>query len=143
MHSSGHAWQGRFYSCPLDTAHLWRALRYAELNPVRAGLVDQPETYAWSSAAAHCGTALPDPILDMSFWQQNWNHSAWREFLRAPDATADDEAIRQCTHTGRPLGTQEFVAALEKIMERSLAPKKGGRPKKSPDDRKQSKLNFD
>jgi putative transposase len=35
--SSGHVWQGRFYSCPLDPPHLWTALRYAELNPVRAG----------------------------------------------------------------------------------------------------------
>jgi putative transposase len=25
--SSGHVWQGRFFSCPLDPAHLWRALR--------------------------------------------------------------------------------------------------------------------
>ncbi len=141
--SSGHAWQGRFYSCPLDTAHLWTALRYAELNPVRAGLVDRPEAYPWSSAAAHCGTTPPNAILEMNFWQQNWNHSAWREFLRAPDAAADNEAIRQCTHTGRPLGTSEFVEALEKIMERSLAPKKGGRPEKSVVDRKQSKLDFE
>ena len=36
--SSGHAWQGSFYSCPLDESHLWTALRYAERNPVRAGL---------------------------------------------------------------------------------------------------------
>jgi putative transposase len=33
---SGHVWQGRFCSCPLDAGHLWVALRYAELNPVRA-----------------------------------------------------------------------------------------------------------
>jgi putative transposase len=141
--SSGHAWQGRFYSCPLDTAHLWRALRYAELNPVRAGLVDKPETYAWSSAAAPCGTALPDAILDMSFWQQHWNHSAWREYLGAQDSAADNEAIRQSTHTGRPLGTNEFIETLEKAMQRNLAPKKGGRPEKSGVDRNQSKLNFD
>src|SRR5579872_4231786 len=32
--SSGHLWQGRYYSCPLDTPHLWAALRYTELNPV-------------------------------------------------------------------------------------------------------------
>src|SRR5579871_771625 len=32
---SGHVWQGRYYSCPLDLAHLWAALRYTELNPVR------------------------------------------------------------------------------------------------------------
>ncbi len=37
--SSGHVWQGRFYSCPLDDPHLWAALRYVELNPVRAGMV--------------------------------------------------------------------------------------------------------
>ena len=33
--STGHLWQGRFYSCPLDPAHLWQTLRYTELNPVR------------------------------------------------------------------------------------------------------------
>ena len=32
--SSGHVWQGRYYSCPLDLPHLWAALRYTELNPV-------------------------------------------------------------------------------------------------------------
>jgi putative transposase len=37
--SSGHVWQGRYYSCPLDESHLWEALRYTELNPVRARLV--------------------------------------------------------------------------------------------------------
>jgi putative transposase len=36
-HSSGHVWQGRYYSCPLDEPHIWEALRYTELNPVRAG----------------------------------------------------------------------------------------------------------
>jgi hypothetical protein len=34
-HSSGHVWQGRYYSCPLDEPHLWEALCYTELNPVR------------------------------------------------------------------------------------------------------------
>jgi putative transposase len=31
---SGHLWQNRFYSCPLDETHLWRAMGYVELNPV-------------------------------------------------------------------------------------------------------------
>ena len=57
--SSGHAWQGRFYSCPLDLTHLWRALRYTELNPVRARMVSTAEAYRWSSAGAHCGSASP------------------------------------------------------------------------------------
>src|SRR5579864_1606293 len=53
--ASGHVWQGRFYSCPLDTPHLWAALRYAERNPVRAGVAVEPELYPWSSAPVHCG----------------------------------------------------------------------------------------
>ena len=35
---SGHLWQGRFYSCALDGRHLWPAMKYVELNPVRARL---------------------------------------------------------------------------------------------------------
>ena len=50
---SGHAWQGRFYSCPLDEGHLWQALRYTERNPVRASLVTEASAWNWSSAAAH------------------------------------------------------------------------------------------
>ena len=38
---SGHLWQNRFFSCPLDRDHLWTALRYVDLNPVRAGLVEE------------------------------------------------------------------------------------------------------
>ena len=36
---SGHLWQNRFYSCPLSGKHLRLALRYVDLNPVRAGMV--------------------------------------------------------------------------------------------------------
>ena len=53
--STGHVWQGRFYSCPLDDPHLWAALRYTELNPLRAGLV---------AAAEQCdGPALPHTAM--------------------------------------------------------------------------------
>ncbi len=57
--SSGHVWQGRFYSCPLGNSHLWAALRYVELNPVRAGIVEIASQWKWSSAAAHCGATPP------------------------------------------------------------------------------------
>src|ERR1700692_4697615 len=55
--SSGHVWQGRFFSWSLDETHLWRALRYVELNPVRAGMAQAAAECRWSSAAAHCGSA--------------------------------------------------------------------------------------
>ena len=54
---SGHLWQGRFFSTPLDNAHLWASVRYVERNPVRAGMVSRAEDYKWSSAAAHAGNA--------------------------------------------------------------------------------------
>jgi putative transposase len=57
--SSGHVWHGRPYSCPLDSPHLWAALRYTELNPVRAGLVTEAEAWQWSSAAAHSTPSCP------------------------------------------------------------------------------------
>ena len=46
--SSGHVWQGRYDPCPLDPPHMWRALRYTELNPVRAGLVSEAKLWEWS-----------------------------------------------------------------------------------------------
>src|ERR1700677_2500428 len=60
-HSTGHVWQGRYYSCPLDEPHLWEALRYTELNPVRAGLVSGPECWPWASAGVHCGKTQAVP----------------------------------------------------------------------------------
>jgi putative transposase len=54
--SSGHAWQGRYYSCPLDRVHLWEALRYTELNPVRAGLTSEAE--AWPRRSLKSGHRL-------------------------------------------------------------------------------------
>jgi REP-associated tyrosine transposase len=141
--SSGHAWQGRFYSCPLDTTHLWEALRYAELNPVRAGLVSKPEEWQWPSARAHCGIAAPDACLTLEPWREHWTVARWRDFLGEGETESQLAAIRQSTHTGRPLGTPEFVEALERTMSRRLLPQKGGRPAKSVLDQRQGVLEFE
>ena len=44
--------QGRFASYALGEPYLLTAARYDELNPVRAGLIESPSRYRWSSAAA-------------------------------------------------------------------------------------------
>ena len=49
----GHLWQGRFYSCILGDTHLLRAIRYVEMNPVRARMVKEPWDYIWSSTRQH------------------------------------------------------------------------------------------
>ena len=51
-------------------------------------------------------------------------------------------AIRRCTYTGRPLGTAEFIGALEKKMLRRLKLLKGGHPGKPTTDSRQSQLTF-
>ncbi len=49
----GHLWRGRFASYVLDEAYLLACARYLEMNPVRAKLVDAPQKWKWSRAAAH------------------------------------------------------------------------------------------
>lgn len=52
----GHLFQGRFKAILVDRdAYLLEVCRYVELNPVRAGMVDQPAQWAWSSYRAHTG----------------------------------------------------------------------------------------
>jgi putative transposase len=66
LRTSGHFWQNRYYSCPLDRIHQWTALAYVERNPVRAGMVSRAEDYVWSSAPCACRAAMhPD------FWTKN------------------------------------------------------------------------
>ena len=138
--SSGHVWQGRFYSCPLDTAHFWAALRYVERNPLRAGLAAAPEDWPWSTAAIHCGGA-GGGWLDSEIWQGSWTPGEWRDYLRAaPDG--DGEEIRRSTHTGRPLGSADFVRTLERSLRRRLAAQPGGRPPKQTADEFQAVLEF-
>lgn len=123
--SSGHVWQGRYYSCPLDASHFWAALRYVETNPVRAGLVAAAQDYPWSSAPVHCGRRTNDGLLDLSLWRDAWTCTGWREHLLSDGAEQDLE-LRRNTHTGRPLGPPDFVSALERRLQRTLAPRMGG-----------------
>jgi putative transposase len=128
--SSGHVWQGRFYSCPLDETHLWRALRYVELNPVRAGMVSEAAQWRWSSAAAHCGSSAPDAGLEMERWRKRWTVAEWKQHLADGQSAGDVATLRQYTHTGRPLGSEKFVADLEHSTLRTLTRRKAGRPTK-------------
>jgi putative transposase len=57
----GHVFEGRFKALHVDAdAYLLDVCRYVDLNPVRAGLVETPVQWAWSSYRAHTGS-LPSP----------------------------------------------------------------------------------
>lgn len=110
---TGHLWQNRFYSCPMDERHLWAALRYVERNPVRAGLTPAAETWDWSSAAAHLGQAEPLAGLDLAFWHDSGGAERWAELLAEPDDEAWLQRFRRATYAGNPLGTDEFVERVK------------------------------
>ena len=134
---SGHLWQGRFFSCPLDESHLWSAIRYIERNPVRAGLVRRAEDYRWSSAAGHCGLRN-DPLLSGEL-ELSDHVDDWRGWLGDED-DAVVEALRQCTRTGRPFGPPTFVSRLENLLGRKLTKLKPGPvPKKTKKTKKKAK----
>jgi len=131
---SGHLWQNRFFSCPLDESHLMRALRYIDLNPVRAGLVGQPWDWPWSSARAHGTEGVSDAVLD-SLWTEycgGWNYGEWREILLAGADNNEAEAIREATRTGEPLGSREFMRRLENLAGKPLKVLARGRPRRAP-----------
>ena len=57
----GHVFEGRFKALHVDRdAYLLAVCRYVDLNPVRAGLVESPTQWTWSSYRAHTG-AVPSP----------------------------------------------------------------------------------
>ncbi len=60
-----------------------------------------------------------------------WAAGEWHSFLAEAESATDMAALRCFTHTGRPLGSPEFVAGLETSMLRPLAPRKRGCPNKA------------
>ncbi len=54
----------------------------------------------------------------------------WKEFLCSTTSEQDMKMLQQHERTGRPLGSDGFLARLEKPMGRLLKPKKPGRKSK-------------
>ena len=82
--AKGHLWQGRFYSCILDDAHLYRAIRYVENNPVRAKLVKKAWKYGFSSAKDHT-KERNKPIIKLSRYKSTQYGKQWKEYLQEND----------------------------------------------------------
>jgi len=127
---SGHLWQNRFFSCVLDEAHTWAALRYVERNPVRAGLVAHAEDWPWSSAAAHLGQDDATGLLDLLSWRETHPLPEWQAALQLPEDDDMLARLRLTTHTGRPLGAESFFDTLEALLGRRLRALTVGRPRK-------------
>ena len=137
--SSGHVWQGRYYSCPLDEAHLWEALRSTELNPLRAQLVAAPDLWRWSSAAIHCGARTDDEYLALEIWRNRWTAQAWRNGEKGIDACRHSPA-----HSHRPAtGKCRIYPWTREGTQRRLMQQKRGPREKIVTDRPQGEISFD
>ena len=137
MHGrSGHLWQNRFFSCPMDNQHLLKAMRYIETNPLRAKMVRKPWLYPYSSAAAHVENTDPTGLLDMKWWLAKSKQFDWKAILQKEMDKQEVDSIRLATTRGRPLATDSFLSKIEKIAGRRLRPLPVGRPKKKKDSEK-------
>lgn len=111
---TGHLFQGRYFSSPLSECHYWTALRYVELNPVRAKLVNDPENWPWSSVRGN-HSLRQHPIIPLTPVQTRstaYSAPEWRQVLRI-EHLDEDEQIRKAYRSSRPCGPPEFVRKLQ------------------------------
>lgn len=134
---SGTLWEGRFRSCLVESEkYVLACYRYIELNPVRAGMVENPKDYRWSSYACNgIGLAssfcLPHPSY-LSLGKSNKARQACYRDLFIGQLSADIvNDIRMTTQRGLVLGSGAFKEQLGELLGRSVEHKPRGRPRKN------------
>ena len=120
---AGHLFQGRYRTEMIeDESYYWNVSRYIHLNPVRAGLVNRPEQWAWSSYPGYRDPrraqnwVAHDQLLNAWQGERGGKNSraAYVRFVEAglkdPPPPPFHEAIG-----GWILGSERFVARLRKL----------------------------
>lgn len=127
--SSGHVWQGRFKSFPIQSdEHLLTVMRYVERNPVRAQPLPtlKSQDWPWSSV----GTPPNDcqiPRLEPGPVERPAN---WLDWVNQPLSETENEAMQNCLSRGQPYGQERWKVEAAKThgIESTLRPR--GRPRK-------------
>jgi len=121
----GYLFQGRFSSCPVSTdRYLLVAVQYILRNPVKARMVQHPWDYQWSSAGFHCGLTLHDDLVQADEMLSGIDN--WKQFL---SVDSDQSVIlEEKNRTGRPFGSDDFYAVVEKLTGFDVRPGTPGRP---------------
>ena len=132
-HRTGTLWEGRYKAGPIDTErYLLTCYRYIERNPVRAGMVEDPVDYRWSSYRANAFGArdplvTPHDVYTRVADSDRARHDAYR-VLCAEDIDAwSARALRRAAETGWVLGGAQFRDAIERSAGRRAAPLPRGR----------------
>jgi putative transposase len=111
---TGHLWQSRFGSFPMDEEYLLLCARYVGLNPVRAGLVRRAADWPWSSVTAHLSRGpdrllSPDPLTMRlgdelaEFFEVDVSEDCRRTFHQALEAGRPLVRLNGRTHRDTPL----------------------------------------
>jgi putative transposase len=112
--------------------------RYIEMNPVRAGMVESPGDYPWSSYRHNAESAPSDWLIHHSQYEGlaetgEQRCDAYRKLFDShldPDTLSD---VRRCLQTGTPLGDDRFRARIEAVLKVKVGYSSRGRPRKADD----------
>lgn len=125
---------GRYRSCLVQSEKYLLALyRYIELNPVRAGMVQEPSEYSWSSYQCNAlgkqsELITAHPIYLAINQDVNKRLANYRAlFIHHVESTLIED-IRKATNKGLALGNEQFKFNVEALSGRSVIEGKRGRP---------------
>ncbi len=134
---SGARWEER-HKASLVQAETYSlsCMRYIELNPVVAGMVQAPEQYRWTSYRTHAwgdhdALLTEHPIYRRLGDTPRVRQHAYRELFRAPVDERDIHDIRRCVAFNHPLGNERFRKQIEAITGRRVGYAARGRPRRN------------
>lgn len=132
---SGTLWEGRFRSCLTQTeTYLLSCYRYIELNPVRAGMVNQPQKYRWSSYHSNALGKASSLIKPQQEYlrlgsTETERQSSYRALFSAHLEPETISQIRSATNGNYALGGERFQKEIEAALNRRVSRGVAGRPK--------------
>jgi len=135
---TGTLWEGRFRSSLVEAdRYLLACHRYIELNPVRAGRVEQPEAWPWSSHRHHVGLTI-DPLVRLHpvlYTLGNTpfeRESAYRRLFEDHLQKTEDAWFTHRLLTGKPTASTDFQRSVESGYGLRLLTRPVGRPRRPP-----------
>lgn len=134
---TGTLWEGRYKATLIDSeTYLLTCMRYIELNPVRAGMVNHPSEYPWSSYRYNAlgkADALVTPHLQYRRLGKTdeTRQAAYRQLFRHHIPEASLAEIREATNKAWVLGSDRFKERIQKQLERRVEPAARGGDRKS------------
>lgn len=132
--TSGSIWEGRYKaSIVQEDTYLLSCMRYIELNPVRANMVNAPGEYRWSSYAANglgeVNKLVTPHLLYNSLGQdEDGRRNAYRGLFEVYVDKEELNNIRQSLQTGTPLGNDYFKQKVEEKLQCKIGLSMRGRP---------------